>query len=144
MDCKTATDILTNPELVLPEKSEVNIRDAAKAIFLEDYERMLEQEPEIEEKIFRIKGLMSELLTYRKKKTKSIRKRKSSLTLNNDDNSQKKKVRFNISSTIYEDASALHDTSVSMIEPLSIYSNVSPPNELADVSFPDSRLSLNQ
>ena len=31
-----------------------------------------------------------------------------------------------------------------MIEPLSIYSNVSPPNELNDVSFPDSRLSLGQ
>lgn len=143
MDCKTATNILTNPDIALPEKSESNIRDAAKAIFLEDYERMLDQEPEIEEKIFRIKGLMSELLTYRKKKTKSIRKRKSSLTVNTDDNSHKKKVRFNISSTIYEDASALHDTSVSMIEPLSIYSNVSPPNELNDVSFPDSRLSLN-
>ena len=107
MDCKTATNILTNPDIALPEKSESDIRNAAKAIFLEDYERMLEQEPEIEEKIFRIKGLMSELLTYRKKKTKSIRKRKSSLTLNTDDNTSKKKVRFNISSTIYEDASAL-------------------------------------
>lgn len=43
---------------------------------------------------------------------------------------QKKKVRFNVSSTIYEEASAIHDESDSMIEPLSIYSNMSPPGEL--------------
>ena len=71
---------------------------------MEDYERMLEEEPEIEEKIFKVRGLMSELLTYKKGKTKKLRKRKNSLTLNNDGGeSQKKKVRFNISSTIYED-----------------------------------------
>ena len=50
---------------------------------------------------------MSELLTYKKAKTKKIRKRKNSLTMNNDGDAQKKKVRFNISSTIYEDQSAL-------------------------------------
>lgn len=80
---------MTNPEIVLPLNSEKNIRNAAKAIFLEEYERMLVDEPEIEEKIFKVKGLMSELLTYRKKKTKSIRKRKNSLTLGNEDASQK-------------------------------------------------------
>ena len=143
MDTKTATEILTNPEIALPLISEKNIRNAAKSIFLEEYERMLEEEPAIEEKIFRVKGLMSELLTYKKKKTKfSFRKRKNSMTLGNDDNNQKKKVRFNISSTIYEDQSALQDDSVSIIEPLSIYSNVSPPQELADVSFPRSAYSL--
>ena len=126
MDVQTATEILTNPEIVLPLISEKNIRNAAKSIFLEDYERMLEEEPEIEEKIFKVKGLMSELLTYKKKKTKTMRKR-NSLTLENENASQKKKVRFNISSTIYEDQSALQDESVSIIEPLSIYSNVSPP-----------------
>ena len=84
MDTRTATEILTNPEWVLPLKSEKNIRNAAKAIFLEEYERMLEEEPEMEEKIFKVKGLMSELLTYKKGKTKKIRKRKNSLTMNND------------------------------------------------------------
>ena len=46
---------------------------------------MLEDEPEIEEKIFKVRGLMSELLTYKKGKTKKIRKRKNSLTLNEGD-----------------------------------------------------------
>ena len=45
---------------------------------------MLEEEPEIEEKIFKVRGLMSELLTYKKGKTKKLRKRKNSLTMNND------------------------------------------------------------
>ena len=106
---------------------------------------MLEEEPEIEEKIFKVKGLMSELLTFKKKKTKfSFRKRKNSMTLGNDDTNQRKKVRFNISSTIYEDSSALRDDSVSIIEPLSIYSNVSPPQELVDVSFPRYAYSLTE
>lgn len=143
MDVKTATTILTDPNIVLPESSEKAVRDAAKEVFLEEYDKLLEEDPELEEKIFRIKGLMSELLTYKKKKVKSIRKRRTSAMLGNDDNSQgKKKVRFNISSTIYEDASAMQDDSVSMIEPLSIYSNVSPPGELADESFPHSTISL--
>ena len=78
MDVKTATEILTNPEIVLPHVSEKSIRNAAKQIFLEDYERMLEEEPEIEEKIFKVRGLMSELLTYKKKKSKgSSRMRKN-------------------------------------------------------------------
>ena len=38
----------------------------------------------------------------------------------------------------------MQDDSVSMIEPLSIYSNASPPGELADESFPHSTISLNQ
>ena len=114
-------------------------------MFLDEYDRLLEEDPELEEKIFRIKGLMSELLTFKKKKSKSNRKRRTSVSIGNDDASQgKKKVRFNISSTIYEDASALQDDSVSMIEPLSIYSNVSPPGELADESFPQSTMSLAQ
>ena len=103
MDVQTATEILTNPEIVLPLISEKNIRNAAKTIFLEDYERLIEEEPEIEEKIFKVKGLMSELLTYKKKKAKPFRKRKNSTNVGNEDASQKKKVRFNISSTIYED-----------------------------------------
>ena len=146
MDSKTATEILTNPEIVLPTKSEQNIRDAAKGVFLEDYERMLEEDAELEERVFRIKGLMSELLTHKKKKVKSIRKRRTSIGMVNEDQSSKKKVRFKISSTIYEDQcnSANHDESVSIIEPLSIYSNVSPPGELADESFPHSAISLGQ
>ena len=53
MDSKTATDILTNPEIALPANSEQNIRDAAKGVFLEDYERMLEEDPELEERVFK-------------------------------------------------------------------------------------------
>ena len=147
MDVKTAETILTDPNIVLPQSSEKGVRDSAKEVFLDDYEKLLEEDPELEEKIFRIKGLMSELLTYKKKKVKSIRKRRNSVSIGNEDTSNqggKKKVRFNISSTIYEDASAMQDDSVSMIEPLSIYSNVSPPGELADESFPHSTISLNQ
>ena len=145
MDVKTATKILTDPNCVLPESSEKSVREAAKAIFLEEYDRLLDEDPELEEKIFRIKGLMSELLTYKKRKVRPIRKRRTSVSIGQDDYSQgKKKVRFNISSTIYEDASAMQDDSVSMIEPLSIYSTVSPPGELADESFPHSTISLNQ
>mmetsp|Transcript_44370 Transcript_44370/g.58862 ORF Transcript_44370/g.58862 Transcript_44370/m.58862 type:complete len:203 (+) Transcript_44370:821-1429(+) len=144
MDVATATTILTDPNSVLPETSEKSVREAAKAVFLEEYDRLLEEDPELEEKIYKIRGLISELLTYKKRKVKSIRKRRSSLSIGNDDSQGKKKVRFNISSTIYEDASAMQDDSVSMIEPLSIYSNVSPPGELADESFPQSSISLNQ
>lgn len=105
MDVKTATTILTDPNIVLPESSEKGVREAAKAVFLDEYDRLLEEEPELEEKIFRIKGLMSELLTFKKKKVKSIRKRRNSVSIGNDDGGSlgKKKVRFNISSTIYED-----------------------------------------
>jgi len=85
---------------------------------------------------------MSELFTHKKKRVKSIRKRKNSLGA--DDDKSKKKVRFNISSTVYEDVSAMADDSVSIIEPLSIYSNVSPPGELADVSLPHSAFSVPQ
>lgn len=61
---------------------------------------------------------MSELLTHKKRKVRPIRKRRGSM-MANEDNSSNKKVRFNISSTIYEDASAIQDESVSIIEPLS-------------------------
>ena len=146
MDVKTATKVLTDIDTVLPESSEKGVREAAKAVFLEEYDRLLEEDPELEEKIFRIKGLMSELLTYKKRKVSRPRKRRTSVSIGNDESHStgKKKVRFNISSTIYEDASAMQDDSVSMIEPLSIYSNVSPPGELADESFPHSTISLNQ
>ena len=87
MDIKTATKILTDPNSVLPETSEKSVREAAKAVFLEEYDRLLEEEPELEEKIFRVRGLMSELLTYKKKKVKSIRKRRTSVSIGNDDNS---------------------------------------------------------
>ena len=87
-----------------------------------------------------MKGLMSELFTHKKKKVRSIRKRKNSIGAG--DEPSKKKVRFNISSTVYEDVSAMADDSVSIIEPLSIYSNVSPPGELEDVSLPHSAFSV--
>lgn len=98
---------------------------------MEEYDRLLDQDTELEEKVFKVKGLMSELLTHRKKK---LKKRRRSNIAQQDDQTRKK-VRFNISSTIYEDASNMQDESMSIIEPLSIYSTVSPPNEL-EVSFP--------
>ena len=78
---------------------------------------------------------MSDLFTHKLKKKKAIssraRNRKGSIII--DDGGSKKRVRFNISSTIYEEASAIiHDESDSMIEPLSIYSNNSPPGELTN------------
>jgi len=44
MDVKTATTILTDPNTVLPETSEKQIRDAAKEVFLEEYDRLLEED----------------------------------------------------------------------------------------------------
>lgn len=119
MDAPTSTRILTDLELVLPQKSEREIKDAAKSVFLEEYEKMLEQDPDLEEKVFKVRGLMSELLTHRKKKVKTMRRRRGQFFIN-DDLSQKKKVRFNISSTIYEDASTLYDEEMSIIETLSV------------------------
>ena len=131
MDGQTATEILTNPKVALPEKSEQTIRESAKAVFLEEYEKLIENDPTLEAKIFGVKGLMSELFQFKKKKHSFRRRRKSHNSLGQEDNtSQKKKVRFNISSNIYEEASAIQDESVSVIEPLSIFSNVSPPGEL--------------
>ena len=54
MDVKTATTILTDPNIILPQTSEKSIRDAAKEVFLEEYDRLLEEDPELEEKIFKI------------------------------------------------------------------------------------------
>jgi hypothetical protein len=48
-------------------------------VFLDEYERLIEALPELEEKIFRVKGLMTELLTHKKKKVKSQRRRRSSI-----------------------------------------------------------------
>lgn len=72
---------------------------------------------------------MSELFIHRKKIKEVRKKRRHSL---GGDDPHKKKVRFNISNTIYEEASAIHDESDSLIEPLSIYSNNSPPGEIID------------
>ena len=106
MDGKTATRVLTDQNLTLPQRSERDIKDSAKSVFLEEFDKLKEQDSELEEKIFKVKGLMSELLTHRKKKVKSMRRRRSSICQHENDSS-KKKVRFNISSTIYEDASAI-------------------------------------
>ncbi len=110
----------------MPIKSEKEIKEAAKAVFLEEFEKLRDLDPELEEKVFKVKGLMSELLTHKKKKAKTGRRRRNSIGQGNDDPTRKK-VRFNISSTIYEDVSAIQDESMSIIEPLSIYSTVSPP-----------------
>ncbi len=104
-------------------------------MLLDDYELVESKVPDIEERIARVKGLMSDLFTFKLKKKKSpatARKHRKGGTIVIDEAGSKKKVRFNISSTIYEEASAIiHDESDSMIEPLSIYSNSSPPGELA-------------
>jgi hypothetical protein len=110
----------------LPTKSEKEIKEAAKSVFLEEYDRLIEQDSNLEEKVFKVKGLMSELLAHKKKKVKQSRRKRNSIGHNNEDTTRKK-VRFNISSTIYEDVSAIQDESMSIIEPLSIYSTVSPP-----------------
>lgn len=83
--------------------------------------------PDIEERISKVRGLMSELFIHKKKQKSGQKRRKNSILA---EDAQKKKVRFNISSTIYEEQSAIHDESDSLIEPLSIYSNNSPPGEL--------------
>jgi len=103
MDSKAAYEILINPSMLLPAKCDSTLRDMAKTVFLDDYERLEELHPDLETKISQTKGLMSELFTHKKKKVKSIRKRKSYIGA---DDSHKKKVRFNISSTVYEDAAS--------------------------------------
>lgn len=77
---------------------------------------------------------MSELFLHKIKKHGITRKRKGSII---GDDGQKKKVRFNISSTIYEEACSArdHDESYSLIEPLSIYSNNSPPGEINETQI---------
>ncbi len=42
MDAATATMILTDPTLILPVQSEKDIRDAAKSVFLDDYDKLVE------------------------------------------------------------------------------------------------------
>jgi hypothetical protein len=79
MDGTTATRILTDKDLVLPTKSSREIKEAAKAVFLEEYERLRDIDSELEEKVFKVKGLMSELLTHKKKKSRTTRRRKNSI-----------------------------------------------------------------
>jgi hypothetical protein len=138
MDGVSALSVLTDTKLLIPPASEQAIKDAAKSTLLDEYEQVEKQIPDIEEKISKVKGLMSDLFTHKLKKKKSgasgassgsRRNRKGTIVI--DEGGSKKRVRFNISSTIYEEASAIiHDESDSMIEPLSIYSNSSPPGEL--------------
>lgn len=59
--------------------SEKDIKDAAKSVFLEEYERMFEKDPDLEEKVFKVKGLMSDLLTHRKNKKKFKNRRRSQI-----------------------------------------------------------------
>lgn len=96
---------------------------------LDEYEKIEEQYPDIEERISKVKGLMSDLFIHKKKNKGQKKRRKTSIIV---DDAQKKKVRFNISSTIYEETSGIQEESDSLIEPLSIYSNSSPPGELND------------
>jgi hypothetical protein len=119
---------------MIPPSSDQTIKEVAKSVLLDEYETVEKQVADIEERISKVRGLMSELFTFKLKKKKterSRRGRKGSIII--DDGNSKKRVRFNISSTIYEESSAIiHDESDSMIEPLSIYSNNSPPGELND------------
>ena len=100
-----------------------------KSVLLEEYEKVEEIYPDIEERISKVRGLMSDLFIHKNKKKGKGRRRRSSLIVDDD---KKKKVRFNISSTIYDETSGIHEESDSLIEPLSIYSNSSPPGELND------------
>ena len=62
--------------MVLPLKSEKDIVDTAKTVFLEEYDKLMEEDPDLEEKVFKVKGLMSSLLMHRKKKVKNTRRKK--------------------------------------------------------------------
>lgn len=53
---------------MLPAGSENIIKEAAKSALLDDYEKVEELVPDIEEKISKVKGLMSQLFLYKKKK----------------------------------------------------------------------------
>mmetsp|Transcript_21466 Transcript_21466/g.20635 ORF Transcript_21466/g.20635 Transcript_21466/m.20635 type:complete len:155 (+) Transcript_21466:755-1219(+) len=128
MDGQNAADILTDPGLILPLNSEKKIKDYAKGMLLEDYEKVEELYPDIEERISKVKGLMSDLFTHKRKKGKKFKKRKSSL----GDDKEKKKVRFNVSNTIYEETRAINEESDSILDPLSVYSYNSPPGEFND------------
>ena len=75
MDGPTSIRVLTDSDMTLPIRSEKDIKDAVKSIFLEEYEKLLEQDKDLEDKVFKVRGLMSELLTHRKKKVKSTRRR---------------------------------------------------------------------
>lgn len=68
MDGFSALNILTDAELILPPHCEDIIKDAAKQILLDEYEAVEKQIPEIEERISKVKGLMSDLFTFKKKK----------------------------------------------------------------------------
>ena len=57
--------------------SEQNIKESAKTCFLDDYDRLLQEDPEIEQRVCQVKGLMSELFTHKKKKVKSVRRRRA-------------------------------------------------------------------
>ncbi len=132
MDGPGALHILTEQTLMIPPTAEKHIKEVAKSVLLDDYEQLEKLIPDIEERISKVRGLMSELFTHKlKKKKSSERGRKGSIII--DDGLLKKKVRFNMSGTIYDEVSAIiQNESDQMIEPLSIYSNNSPPVELND------------
>ena len=48
MDSKAACEILTNPSMLLPMKCDSSVRDMAKTVFLEEYERLEELYPDLE------------------------------------------------------------------------------------------------
>ena len=57
--------VLTDNDLNLPEKVEKNIIEEAKQTLLQDFEEIKKSEPDLEQKIFSVKGLMTDLLSYR-------------------------------------------------------------------------------
>jgi hypothetical protein len=67
LDGKSAADILTNQNILLPMNSDFKIKEVAKSVMLEEYEKVEEIYPDIEERISKIKGLMSELFIHKKK-----------------------------------------------------------------------------
>lgn len=71
MDGFAALHILTESKILIPENSESIIKDTAKSVLLDEYEIVEKQIPDIEEKISKVKGLMSDLFTHKLKKKKS-------------------------------------------------------------------------
>lgn len=86
MNGEGAFYLLTDTDLMLPELSDASIRQEALTVLLEDYEKLEQTYTDIEERIAKVKGLMSMLLTHKAKNAKPRKsKRKLSATSGNDD-----------------------------------------------------------
>lgn len=84
LDGESAFFILTDTSITLPLETEQKIKEVSKSVFLDEYEKVEEIYPDIEERIARVKGLMSELFIHKKKQKKQHKKRKNSIIIGDD------------------------------------------------------------